>query len=284
MRSSGHYKSLVGILMICMPLGLFAQNTIPNASFETWNASGPDGWTTNNTGSYVAVTRIMDAKDGNYAVRGTVIQGLNSITQPPVLQSISGNYGFPVDDAFTTVTFWFKTFLYGGDRFNINAYIYNNTLTMVGGGSLSIASSESNYTSATVPITLFTTGAAYAMLSFTLADGSGMTNGHLQSWFQLDALSGPTLWTQPIVLPSYNCNSLAVTGRGIEFTPCLNGRFLIKAWNAIGQVVLDEEAYLSQAEQHVFTLTTKPPQGSIIIVQMIHEGVLVENRKLVVLR
>lgn len=162
---------------------------IPNDSFESWNGNTPTGWTTNNSGSTVTVTKVSDAREGSFALKGTVVAGPTTVAVPPVVQSVSGNYGFPADASFTHFSCWYKTFLLMSDRFNVNIFIYDASFAVVGGGSVSLNNSESAYTPLTVPVFHFAPGAAWAMISFTIVDGTTQTPGHVMSWFQVDDLS-----------------------------------------------------------------------------------------------
>lgn len=263
------------------PLITDAQNGIPNAGFESWNNGNPDGWSTSNSGSYISVSCVNDAHEGNYAVRGAVIQGVNSVAQPPVLQSISGNYGFPVDASFTAFSFWYKSFLYGGDRFNINVYLYNAAFAVVGGGSLSVSASESSYALATVPITQFTPGTAFAMISFTIADGSGLTNGHIQSWFQVDELTTPGISTQLTPMTTAVYSALNLTSEGIRLSVLRNGKWRLTGTNATGQCLFSVEEKMVSGDEWQMDFPTDQIPGSLILVSLSFDGVLVDTRRFV---
>lgn len=266
-------------IFLCSTLA-YGQNTIPNANFENWSGNTPTGWTVNNNGSYIAVTKVNDAYEGSHAVKGTVIQGLNTVTMSPMLQSMSGNYGFPVDAGFDHITFYYKSFLYAGDRFNVNVAIYNSNLAMVGGGSISLATSENNYTPLTIPIIHFAPGAAFANISFTLVDGQGMTNGHLLSWFQVDALEGPATSTGVSEdCPETTKPLLAYRPASHEFNLMAagSGRYEIEGYLMNGQRLFSVDRLLMDRE--VVRITAPPQSTGFLLLHVVKDGIRVSETK-----
>ena len=240
----------------------------------------PTDWTTNNSGNYITITKVNDPHEGQFALKGTVIQGQGTIAQPPMLQSSSGNYGFPADDAFTELSLWYKTFLYGGDRFNINIYLYNSSNVMVGGGSASIGSSTSAYSFITVPVVQFTQGAATALITFTLADGSGMTNGHIQSWFIIDELTCPGMSFLAIQPPSSVNTDLNFLANRFLFHAGVTGNYKLIGVNLIGQQLFEINKDIYSTGQASIEYFSKEIQDQWIIVQLFANGVMVLTKRL----
>jgi len=117
------------LLNVCLP-ALYAQDTIPNASFERWpiaNQNNPEFWDSSNKITmvpfvgYTSVEKTTDAWDGDFAVRlvtgslfGTVIPGLLTLgifdlnPQDP-LQSISGGVPFSARPAMLRGYYKYET-------------------------------------------------------------------------------------------------------------------------------------------------------------------------------
>ena len=274
------FRFTLTILIIHTSALLSAQTVIPNNGFENWMNGNPTDWTTNNSGNYITITKVNDPNEGQFALKGTVIQGQGTIAQPPMLQSSSGNYGFPADDAFTELSLWYKTFLYGGDRFNINIYLYNSSNVMVGGGSASIGTSTSAYTFITVPVVQFTQGAATALITFTLADGSGMTNGHIQSWFIIDELTCPGmsfLAAQPV---SANNIELSFSGKEFVINAETPSSYKLKVISLSGQQLFEISKDIYSTGQASIEYFSKEIQDQWIIVQLFANGVMVLTKRL----
>ena len=276
-----HYLILASLLSTCW---VFGQNTIPNASFEDWNGNTPTNWSTNNNGSVVTITKVNDGFEGAYAVRGTVVQGQNTVSQSPMLQSTDGNFGFPVDSRFDQLTLHYQSFLYAGDRFNINVAIYDQTFAMVGGGSASLSNSISTYTALTIPITHFASGAAYASISFTIVDGIGMTNGHVLSWFQVDALGGPATMTNlnsTAVSWNYDALQIATNNREVEVIVSQSGTYHFEVYSLIGQQIAQLQTTLVAGNHQRIVCTDEKSFPEVFLLRTEKDGVPVDVRKIV---
>ncbi len=268
------------VLLTWLPLAALAQNPIPNAGFESWNGDVPVSWTVNNSSSATTVTRVNDPFEGNFALRGTVVSGLNNVATAPLVQSMSGNYGFPVDASFTELSFRFKSFLYAGDRFNVNVFIYNASFAVVGGGSTSITSTESSYLPVAVPVTHFAPGAALAMLSFTIADGTGATNGHVMSWFQIDALSGPNVSTATASVDPQLAFTVAPLPTALQVSAPETGDYLLEGFSVDGRrLFLVQQTLLTGTEQ-VIDVPELVGYRGLLVLRVNKDGRFVRSDKL----
>lgn len=179
---------LIVLLTAIGPRSAHAQNPVPNPGFEEWNGGTPAGWSVNNNGPVLPLTRTIDAHGGSYAVRGEVVAGTTSVAVPPLLQSQTNGVGFPLDEPITAVQCWYKCQLFSSDVFNANVYVYDAGHALVGGGSVMITQSCADFTLLNIPVTVFGSGAAFAMVAMTIVDGSGTVPAHLQSSFVVDDL------------------------------------------------------------------------------------------------
>lgn len=261
-----------------LPFWADAQIVIPNAGFENWNNTAPSGWTTNNSGVVTTITQVADPREGQFAIRGTVVPGVNTVSQAPMLQSVYGNVGFPVDETFTEVSLWFKSFLWGGDHFNVNIAIYDAGYNLVGGGSGFASGIVPDYTQIIVPITHFAPGAAFANISLTISDPTGQTNGHIQSWFQADNLTGPEISTSTNSVLQVSAESWAVCKDGnIQLLASKPGNYRVDAISITGQKIFSSETTLVRGELLNMPLRSTTAYRGIILIRTERDGELVKT-------
>ncbi|MCX6134388.1 MAG: T9SS type A sorting domain-containing protein [Ignavibacteriales bacterium] len=97
------------LLLLCSTLALFAQ--IPNAGFESWTNSDPDGWYTTNTApTSLPVTRVTTAHSGTYAARGEVVplSGFPAFGVQPILMPGPKGKGFPFSQRAAAFNGWYQ--------------------------------------------------------------------------------------------------------------------------------------------------------------------------------
>ncbi|MFM7217388.1 MAG: hypothetical protein ACKO1U_05165 [Bacteroidota bacterium] len=261
-----------------LPFWADAQNVIPNASFESWNTTAPSGWTTNNSGVITTLTQVTDSREGLYAIRGTVVQGVNTVSQSPMLQSIYGNVGFPVDESFTEISLYYKTFLWGGDHFNVNVQIFDPGYNLVGGGTASLSGILPDYTPVTIPITHFAPGAAFANIMLTIADPTGQTNGHIQSWFQVDNITGPEMSTGVHSTCLATTDTWATCKDGtVRLVADRAGSYRVQAMSITGQELFTTESTLLKGERLAMPMRTSSDYHGIILLRTERDGVVVKT-------
>lgn len=167
-------KLFLAFVLATVIAKLYAQNPVPNSSFESWTGSEPDSWVTSNAPPAYAVTQTINSHSGSLAARGDVLGSL-----PPILISTDslGGTGFPVTQAYAKCTFWYENNLSGLDEFAAGILMYDNAGNVSGYGALNINTSANNYTEATVPIINFSGNPpAECIISFQITNPNGTTN------------------------------------------------------------------------------------------------------------
>ena len=97
---------LLFTFLLCCAIPLFAQ--IPNAGFEAWTNTEPDGWYTSNSApTSLPVTRVTTAHSGTYAARGDVVS-LSGFGIPPVLMPGPKGKGFPYSQRPAALNGWYQ--------------------------------------------------------------------------------------------------------------------------------------------------------------------------------
>ncbi len=144
------YKYFI-LLLASIPNLLFAQNPIPNPSFENWSGGAPDGWYVNNIPGISPCTQSNDSHSGSSALKGEVL-------------NVAGNPFIPVfwagtqTDQFivTTVrhaqlTGYYKFSSAAEDSFVIGVSIFDTAKLGFGGGVIALPT-VSSFTKFTIDI------------------------------------------------------------------------------------------------------------------------------------
>ncbi len=184
-------KNLLFIYFACVVSATYAQNPVPNPSFESWTSGEPDSWLTNNIpGSAIFVTQVSPGNTGSSAARGDVM----TITPPglvlsPYLASTDNSAnGFPVNKAYGTLSCYYKFNSAGGDMLQIAVAMEDAAGNGVGAGSVVISNSTANFTLVNIPIIYIdTANVAKCTIVFSIADGTG--NSHMNSYYIVDDVS-----------------------------------------------------------------------------------------------
>lgn len=155
---------------------------IPNASFETWMAGAPQGWTVNNNAQFNFITESNDAHAGSKAVRinsfdlgGFVLAGIinaDNVPQTSFPQALKG---------------WYKGELVGGDQFFASATFNSASSAIVGAAAGFATESVNMYTEFTADVNILSAGPATVSLSFTIFNPGGTSS--VDSFVLLDDLS-----------------------------------------------------------------------------------------------
>ena len=104
-------KNLLTLFSLLIAFSLVRAQNVPNGGFETWTSGEPNGWTTDNFPPLYLVIQTTPAHGGSFAAKGAVLAGL---PLPPVLSSTdSAGNGFAVTQAYSTLSFYYKTNLSG---------------------------------------------------------------------------------------------------------------------------------------------------------------------------
>jgi len=138
------------LLIMFLNVNLFSQ--IPNAGFEEWSQGNPVDWFTSNIqGLLTVVTQSNDAHTGSYAVKLGVVE-IGGFNYPGYIWSgESFLEGFPVNQAYGSLTGYYKFNRAGDDEMYVSVYMKSEG-NYVGFGSIIISDNASSYTQFVVPI------------------------------------------------------------------------------------------------------------------------------------
>jgi hypothetical protein len=171
-------------------LPYLAWSQIPNAGFENWTGSEPDGWTTSNdsSSSMFPVTKSTNSHSGLYAMQGTVVS-VFSINIAPIAISAQNNNGFPVNTRYGFFMGFLRFTSVSGDRAFISAALIK--------GGVGIAAAvfydsltRANYLQFVAPFSYITSETPdTALIVVTIVPAKDSTFVHMGSTFLLDDLS-----------------------------------------------------------------------------------------------
>lgn len=179
-------KKLI-LLSLFLPLFATAQ-TIPNGNFESWFTVGslenPESWETDNTESYITVSKDTAAYEGNYAMRVTA--------QPTGV--VSGEYGeaytfFDINYIPSALNFYAKYYSEAGGS-SVEISFFNANEDEIYTEYWSSGESMEDYTLVSIPLTPFVTPedpppiTARVRVSALVGD---FAPGH--AWISVDAMT-----------------------------------------------------------------------------------------------
>ena len=168
-----------------------AQNPVPNPGFENWTTGNPDGWFVNNIpGFAVPITQATPPHNGSFALKGEVVSTLGGDIVP-VIASMDMNFvGFPITQAFATLSFYYKFNKVTTGIFGAFAAMYENGAG-AGAAAQEFTSSVTSFTQANIPVYYSSFNPDTCIIEFVLTD-TVLTTPAIGNYFIIDdvALSG----------------------------------------------------------------------------------------------
>ncbi len=116
----------ISLLLILASTLAVAQ--VPNGNFEEWTSDGPVHWASPNAPMLPqVVTKSTNAKTGNFAARGEVVQWSPGINVAPFVQSGEDAGGFPYSHRPVKFTGNYTFNPVGDDRFSVSVILMKGT-------------------------------------------------------------------------------------------------------------------------------------------------------------
>ena len=184
-------KKLLTLLSL-IAFGFTQAQNVPNGGFETWAAGDPTGWFTSNIPSSITnITQTTPSHGGTFAVKGEVVTSPLGPWAPFLMSTDMSGNGFAVTQAYSTLSFYYKTNLTGSDAFAVLVEMKDAGDNSVGIGGMVYTISVSSYTLASIPIYYTGTNPVECTIEFAVFDTSG-GQGTLGNYFIVDdvGLSG----------------------------------------------------------------------------------------------
>ncbi len=133
-------------IFIVLSVVSFTQAQIPNAGFENWTGSEPDGWITSNFLSFITnVTQTAESHSGSSAIKLTV----ESFTGLPYSAHIIS--GFPVSQRYASLRGYYKLTSSTNKVVEVTVLLSKED-NYVGGAIMVLDNNLSDYTEFVVPI------------------------------------------------------------------------------------------------------------------------------------
>lgn len=179
---------------------------VPNAGFETWSGTDPEGWATSNAPPlYTNVTPSGIAHGGSSAARGEVVL-VSTFTIQPVLQSGPEGEGFAYAQRPAAFTGYYQFFPQQGDRFGVNVVLFTGGVngTPVAVAAAALPTAVSSYTQFNVAFQYLTGDQPDTCVAQFQIIGPVSGTPHAGSYFLLDdlAFSGTASVTGEEPLPT----------------------------------------------------------------------------------
>lgn len=167
---------------------IYAQNPVPNPGFENWTAGNPDNWLTNNiVGFAVPVTQTTPPYSGTYAAKGEVVSTAGGPYTPFLYSNNMSGNGFPVSQAYATLSFYYKFNQVGSAVFEAAAVMYDAVGAPMAVTGQAFAAPVTSYTLASLPFFYSGTNPDTCIIYFTISDTTGTTA--VGSYFVVDEVS-----------------------------------------------------------------------------------------------
>jgi Secretion system C-terminal sorting domain len=182
------------LTLICLIAFSFIQaQNVPNGGFESWLSGEPTSWTTDNIPPlYTLISQVTPAHTGSFAVKGEVVSTIGG-PLPPVLASTdtAGN-GFPVSQAYSTLSFYYKTSLSGTHAFIAVVSMFDALDSTIGAGGMVFTGNVNTFTLANVPIVYTGSNPVTCEIDFVVLDTVNTSSPTPGNYFIVDdvGLSG----------------------------------------------------------------------------------------------
>jgi hypothetical protein len=161
-------KTILSLAFIAS--GLYAVAQLPNPSFETWSSGQPNGWTTSNTQSFIAVTQSNQAHAGSSGAKIGTAQVSSSV----VTGFLAAQFHASSITESDSLIGWYKgNFVGTGDELAVTIVMYQGSQTMALGLSY-FPVSQSNYTRFAVGCMTFIPGTIDSIaIEFNITNSGG---------------------------------------------------------------------------------------------------------------
>jgi hypothetical protein len=175
-------RALIAVLL-ALPTIMHAQ--IVNPGLESWTSGEPAGWKTNNANPLTFVTQSADAHGGSSAAQGVVVDFGGGFTFGAIIKTgNTSSDGFPVNQRYAAVHFFYKYTGAGGDQISASAG-FSKQGTGIAAGSFGDTASTSAYKEAVIPVT-YSDGSAVPDTGVVVVSISPLTGCHAGSTFIVD--------------------------------------------------------------------------------------------------
>ena len=177
---------LIVYFFSCIVSVVNAQNPVPNPGFEAWTAGDPDLWLTNNIPTLATfITQVSPGYSSAYAAQGEVMNIAATNLPPSLTSSDNMGNGFPVSQAYGTLSFYYKLNSVGGDALFATVIVSDATGAGIGTGIAVVSNPTNTFTLLNVPIAYSATNAATCIIQFQVAD-TASAGANLNSYFIVD--------------------------------------------------------------------------------------------------
>lgn len=183
-------KNLLFLLCIIASSTLSLAQNVPNGGFENWTSGSPNSWLANNIPTVATpVTQTTPAHTGSFAVKGTVVSSTSG-NLAPLLESVDlTGTGFAVTQAYSTLSFYYKTNLLSSNSFAVLITMKDASHSLVGFAVMGFSGNVSSYTLATVPISYSGSNPVECIIELTVTDTSASGTPMVGSYFIVDDMN-----------------------------------------------------------------------------------------------
>lgn len=186
-------KFITFLSIVVFSVTILINAQIPNADFENWTNSKPDGWWSDDAPPVILpITQTTDAQHGNAALKGEVILFQNTLPVTPILSAGSDSLvggGFPVTQRYASLIGYYKFAPVQNDSMSIIVAMLKNG-NVIGDGTVK-PNPAGTYTQFTANINYNTSDIPDTCRIFIsiVNNTGGLNNVHTGSVMYVDNLS-----------------------------------------------------------------------------------------------
>src|SRR6266496_2194755 len=182
-------KNLLSLLC-CIAFSFIQAQNVPNGGFETWASGNPASWLTNNIPTVATtITQTTPSHGGTWAAKGIGVTTSSGDLAPFLASTDMSGNGFAVTQAYSTLSFYYKTNLTGSNALAVLVSMTDASSNGVGVGVMIYTGNVSSFTLATVPIYYSGSNPVECTIEFTIFDTTSSGNPTVGNYFIVDDLS-----------------------------------------------------------------------------------------------
>jgi|SRR5712671_2088545 len=270
-------------LLCCIVFSFIQAQNVPNGGFETWASGNPGSWYTNNIPTFATpITQATPSHSGAFAVKGAVVTSSGGPFAPLLESTDMAGNGFAVTQAYSTLSFYYKTNLTGTDAFVVLVSMTDAGSNGVGIGGMLYTGNVSSFTLATIPITYSGSNPVECTIEFIVFDTSGTGTPTIGNYFIVDDVGLSGLASVHENTPSLNIANVypnpANHSASVQYYLSSKSDVQFQLLSTQGKTVRDIQLPEQSAGKHDMNLDmSSMPAGLYILRMQTKDGIISER-------
>jgi hypothetical protein len=272
------------LTLLCFITFAFTQaQNVPNGGFETWASGNPTSWLTNNIPTVATtITQATPSHSGTWAVKGIGVTTSSGDLAPFLASTDMSGNGFAVTQAYSTLSFYYKTSLTGSNGLAVLVSMTDASSNGVGAGVMVYTGNVSSFTLATVPIYYSGSNPVKCTIEFTIFDTTSTGNPTAGNYFIVDDVGLSGLASVNETTPALNIASVypnpASHAALVQYYLLSKSEVQFQVLNTQGKMVRDIQLPEQAAGKHDMNLDVSSMPAGFYILRMKTKGGITFSR------